>query len=172
MLLNGLIGGEYNEELINPASLDVCLGNEFLVVSNTRPIKSWIDDNSCNLTRLVLGKEGTITLMPSQFVLAHTKEILSMPNDVAAQFQLKSRLGRVGLEHQMAGWIDPGFKGSVTLELFNSAPYPIVLKRGQRIGQLIFHQLDYPLSDDEVYDGHYNNFNTVQSAVVAKDSTV
>lgn len=160
-------------KLINPASLDVTLGCELMVPNGkSEPLKSWLEGNEEYFDWIKLEDGGTFTLQPQQFILAHTAEIFSIPLDICADFCLKSRLGRVGLEHQLAGFIDPGFNGSITLELYNSAPYPIVLKAGQRIGQLKFNPLDIPLLEADGYCGHYQGYNAVSAAVLSEDSTV
>jgi len=175
LLKNGLISNcdeNHWKPLLNPASLDVTLGDTILIVNkNLNPyknydewtIKSWEDDNS-KFFNTVSIKDSYITLNPSEFILANTFEQFNIPLNYAATFMLKSRLGRVGLDHQLAGWIDPGFKGTVTLELVNSFPYPIRLKAGQRIGQLKFEKLDIELQEKDGYNGNYQNFNCPKAA--------
>lgn len=165
LLENGLIENcdkEHWLPLLNPASLDVTLGNTVLTVnkklSNLNPIKSWKDNNQTFFNKVNI-KDNTIVLQPSEFILACTYERFNIPLDYAATFMLKSRLGRIGLDHQLAGWIDPGFKGSITLELVNSFPYPIRLKFKQRIGQLKFEKLDTPLQSQDGYSGNYQGYN-------------
>ena len=58
---------------------------------------------------------------------------------MAALYRIKSSMGRVGLEHCDAGWVDPGFNGALTLEFFNvTQHHTILLRPGDKIGQLIF----------------------------------
>ena len=54
----------------------------------------------------------------------------------------RSSIGRLGLFIQNAGWVDPGFEGEITLELFNANKCAIELQSGRRVGQLVFAQLD------------------------------
>lgn len=54
----------------------------------------------------------------------------------------RSSLGRLGLFIQNAGWVDPGFHGEITLELFNANRCAIRLQAGRRIGQLVFARMD------------------------------
>ncbi len=54
----------------------------------------------------------------------------------------RSSLGRLGLFIQNAGWVDPGFHGEITLELFNANRCAIKLQAGRRIGQLVFARMD------------------------------
>lgn len=90
--------------------------------------------------------DGEFVLPPYGFALGATVERVSLPVDVAARFEGKSSIGRLGLlPHVAAGFIDPGFSGWITLELHNVTPCPIVLLPGMKIGQLCFFQLSSPV---------------------------
>ena len=65
-----------------------------------------------------------------------------LPNDLTAFVEGRSSLGRMGLFIQNAGWVDPGFKGEITLELYNANRCAIELKAGRRVGQLVFAKMD------------------------------
>ena len=76
---------------------------------------------------------------PGDFCIGSTQEILNMPLDLVCLVDGRSSLGRLGvLLHVTAGFIDPGFKGRVTLEIKNLSPHTILLKPGMRVGQFIF----------------------------------
>ena len=79
-----------------------------------------------------------VTLYPGEVLLASTLEYVKIPRIVACDLKLKSTLGRLWINHSMAGWCDPGFEGNITLELQNLGPIPFVLEAGRRIAQLIF----------------------------------
>jgi deoxycytidine triphosphate deaminase len=79
-----------------------------------------------------------VELAPGEVVLASTLEHVRIPRDVACDLKLKSTLGRLWINHSLAGWCDPGFTGNVTLELHNLGPSPFQLEAGRRIAQLIF----------------------------------
>lgn len=81
-------------------------------------------------------------LLPGQFVLASTMEYFRLPDDLTAFVEGRSSLGRMGLFIQNAGWVDPGFEGEITLELFNANRCAIQLKAGRRVGQLVFAKMD------------------------------
>lgn len=127
-------------EQIQPASFDIRLGNTFSVV----------EDSSSGI--ITLGEEikyRTITtdkylILPGQFVLATTMEYFELPDDLTAFVEGRSSLGRMGLFIQNAGWVDPGFKGEITLELFNANRCAIELRAGRRVGQLVFAKMDSP----------------------------
>lgn len=84
----------------------------------------------------------TYILLPGQFVLATTMEYVSLPDNLTAFVEGRSSLGRLGLFIQNAGWVDPGFQGEITLELFNANRCAIELKAGRRVGQLVFAEMD------------------------------
>jgi deoxycytidine triphosphate deaminase len=57
-----------------------------------------------------------------------------------------SSLGRLGLLiHSTAGYVDPGWKGNLTLELSNVANLPIALYFGMKIGQISFFRMSSPV---------------------------
>ena len=151
----GMIQG-YADELINPASLDVRLGDTLLIESAV----------SRELVPYPLGghtEANPYELVPGQFCLAQTVEVFNLPDDIAAQFMLKSSRAREGLEHLMAGYCDPGWHGSVlTLELHNSRQlWPVGLWPGMKIGQVVFHLMaERPLRSYAV-SGRYNMDVTV-----------
>jgi dCTP deaminase len=84
----------------------------------------------------------SIKLFPGEVVLASTLEYVRIPRDVACDLKLKSTLGRLWINHSLAGWCDPGFEGNITLELQNLGPVPFVLEAGRRIAQLIFISME------------------------------
>ena len=92
----------------------------------------------------------SIKLFPGEVVLASTMEYVRIPRNVACDLKLKSTLGRLWINHSLAGWCDPGFEGEITLELQNLGPQPFVLEAGRRIAQLIFIAME---SEPEVAYG-------------------
>ena len=139
----------WNDELVQPASLDVRLGagvkvpigNQTLVVGLNKP-----EYDEYQLP---------YTLAPGEFALFHTLETFHFLNNIAGKFEGKSSLGRIGLmTHVTAGFIDPGFRGQLTLELCNVGKNPLVLVEGVRIGQVAFFEIA-PVG--HTYDGHYQD---------------
>ena len=123
---------------IQPASVDIRLGNTYSIV----------EDSSDGVIRL--GSEiqyktietDRYLLLPGQFVLATTMEYFKLPDNLTAFVEGRSSIGRLGLFIQNAGWVDPGFEGEITLELFNANRCAVELRSGRRVGQLVFAQLD------------------------------
>lgn len=126
------------DEQIQPASVDVRLGNTFSIVEDSSTGIITME----NKIGYKIIETDTYILLPGQFVLATTMEYFSLPNNLTAFVEGRSSLGRMGLFIQNAGWVDPGFKGEITLELFNANRCAIELKAGRRVGQLVFAEMD------------------------------
>ncbi|MFI9556184.1 dCTP deaminase [Nonomuraea endophytica] len=136
----------FDEDMIQPSSIDVRLDRFFRVFENHKYPHIDPAVEQPDLTRLVEpdGDEPFI-LHPGEFVLASTYEVISLPDNLASRLEGKSSLGRLGLlTHSTAGFIDPGFSGHVTLELSNVATLPIKLWPGMKIGQLCVFRLSSP----------------------------
>ena len=87
--------------------------------------------------------EESFVIHPGEFVLGRTLEYVELPDDVVARIEGKSSLGRLGLiVHATAGFVDPGFSGTLTLEITNLTRIPIKLWPGLPIAQLSFMALD------------------------------
>jgi dCTP deaminase len=148
LIEEGRIGIDpFDEELVQPSSVDVRVDRLFRVFRNSRypfiDVKKPMED----LTELVeVGdSEQPFILHPGEFVLGSTLERITLPDDLVARLEGKSSLGRLGLLiHSTAGFIDPGWDGHVTLELSNVANLPITIYVGMKIGQLSFVQLSEP----------------------------
>ena len=139
LLQNGTLSiSPLEDDQIQPASVDIRLGNTFSIVEDS-------STGILTFTNKIAYKEmqaETYLLLPGQFVLATTKEYISLPDDLTAFVEGRSSLGRMGLFIQNAGWVDPGFSGEITLELFNANRCAIELQAGRRIGQLVFARMD------------------------------
>lgn len=135
------------DDAVQPSSVDVRLDGLFRVFHNHRFPYIDVKQDLTDLTELVEVKDGEepFILHPGEFVLGSTYEEIGLPADVAARLEGKSSLGRLGLlTHSTAGFVDPGFRGHVTLELSNVSNLPITLYPKMKIGQIAFFQLDQP----------------------------
>lgn len=137
------------KEQIQPASVDIRLGNTFSVVDDT---PSGIITLGSKIEYKTITTD-TYLILPGQFVLATTMEYFELPDNLTAFVEGRSSLGRMGLFIQNAGWVDPGFKGEITLELYNANRCAIELKSGRRVGQLVFAEMDDHAENP--YDGKY-----------------
>ena len=106
--------------------------------------------------------------MPAHsFLLATTNEYLTLPNNITAFVEGRSSIGRMGLFIQNAGWVDAGFEGRITLELYNANSLPIVLTSGRRICQLVFCMMDK--SAEQPYRGKYYKQEQSVGSHIRKD---
>jgi dCTP deaminase len=148
----------FHQELVNPASLDVRLGENLLVEEPKVPAL---------LPYSIAGysQENPFMLQPHEFVLAETMEEFKLPDCVAGQLALKSSRAREGIEHLLAGYIDPGYEGRLTLELQNArAMHPVALWPGMRIAQIVFHKMSMLPGKSYALTGRYQNDTAVQAS--------
>ena len=131
------------ENAIQPASLDIRLDAHFRVFRNHRQAYIDIREPMEDLTEAhSIAPDEPFVLHPGEFVLGSTVERVELADDLVARVEGKSSLGRLGLlVHATAGFVDPGWKGHLTLELSNVATLPIRLYFGMKIGQLSFQNL-------------------------------
>ena len=155
---------------IQPASVDLRLGAEFLIIKTGKithldPLRN-PDDVKFEVEKYtdkhnILNKNDRFILHPDEFVLGCTLEYIRLPLDIAARVEGRSSWGRVGiLVHSTAGFIDPGFCGNITFELKNMGKVPIPLYPGIRMAQLAF----FKVFNEIEYKGKYNeSFGVVPS---------
>ncbi len=134
------------EEHIQPASVDLRLDRKVLVFGNHQQPFIDVRESLDSLSEMVVVEEDKpFILHPGDFVLGSTLEHIELPADLVARLEGKSSLGRIGLViHSTAGFVDPGWKGNLTLELSNLARLPITLYYGMKIGQISFLELSTP----------------------------
>jgi dCTP deaminase len=130
---------------VQPASIDLRLGREFLEFQRTNiscihpNAEAEVDEY---VTETVVEDDDEFVLHPGDFVLGTTRERVEVPGDLIAHVQGRSSLGRLAVVvHATAGVVDPGYRGQITLELSNLGTAPVALTPGMRISQLIFTEL-------------------------------
>lgn len=137
---------------IQPSSIDLTLDKTALVLKYWKT-KGILDFN----TEMEYEKinSNSFIIPPHTFILASTKEHISLPKDISGFVEGRSSIGRMGLFIQNASVVGPGFKGQLTLELYNANILPIRLEAGQRVCQLILFQMDKTVKKG--YSGKYQN---------------
>jgi len=159
LIRNEALVQNYDEELINPASLDLRLGELIM-------LESVESHQMIPLSLKGYSSAHPYELVPGQFILAQTIETFNMPEDIAGLFFLKSSRAREGYENLHARSADPGWHGSsLTLELKNARQLqPLPIYPGLKIGQMVFFRMSQrpALSYAEV--GHYNNDKLVAAS--------
>jgi dCTP deaminase len=160
----------YDPQLVQPASVDVRLGNEFRVMRNSRLTHIDPFESQQRLMDTVTVPDGEpFVLHPGEFALGHTAEVIGCPGDIVGIVNGKSSLGRLGIQvHATAGFIDPGFKGTVVLELSNVANLPILLRPGMKIAQMVFQRLDRPAERPYGHPDLGSKYQGQQGAVASK----
>lgn len=164
----------YRPGLINASSIDVTLGPKFRTETRRNAIVGAVLSGRAGLEleERMLSPGELYWLHPGEFMLASTAETIELPLNVSGEFRLKSSVGRMGLSHALAVWVDPGYRGQLTLELHNITQHHAVgVKAGDRIGQLIFHRhLPVPGPQSYAERGAYYNDEGPQGARPEKSS--
>jgi dCTP deaminase len=134
----------WDPAMVQPASVDLKLGTSFRVFHNHRlPAIDLAQPPSGVTEHVQIDEDASFVIHPGEFVLGTTVEWVELPDDIVARIEGKSSLGRLGLiVHATAGFVDPGFSGTLTLEITNLTRVPIVLWPGKPIAQLSFMTLD------------------------------
>lgn len=136
-----------DETLIQPASVDVRLGSDF-VLFDAKGGSSTVDPyrDCSDLTRTITVKDGdSLIIKPGEFLLGTTVETVTVPHDLVCRVEGKSSIARWGvIVHTTAGFVDPGFEGQVTLEFANLGQHAFRLWPGMKIAQFSFAQMDAP----------------------------
>jgi dCTP deaminase len=150
----GLVIEPWSADEVQPCSYDVRLADEFQVYGvEYDHIDPAVEQPGLMVPMRITEKrtgfgnrdlvDSWYELEPGGFALARTAERFRLPAHLAARVEGKSSIGRLGMGvHTTAGFIDPGFEGTITLELWSVAPLPIRLRPGMRIGQLCLFRLD------------------------------
>ena len=130
----------FNIEDLQPCSIDLHLGDELKTIHG----------KSIDLS------QGSYKLKPNEFILGSTMEYVNVPFDLMARVEGKSSIARLGVMiHITAGYIDAGFHGNVTLEIYNCSDKEFELFHGDSICQIAFETLTTPV--ETPYNGKYQN---------------
>ncbi|MFW6264740.1 MAG: dCTP deaminase [Bacillota bacterium] len=159
----GLLIDPIDDFQIQPASVDLRLGKSFLKLDENMTAIMTLEDES----NYISYQSDEIIIPPHSFLLATTMEHIELPADITAFVEGRSSIGRMGLFIQNAGWVDPGFKGQITLELYNANSLPIKLRSGRRICQLVLARLDQKA--EKPYHGKYINQKDAVGSRVFQD---
>ena len=149
---------------LQPASVDLRLGDHFLKVDENS-VEGISLDTELHYVEI---RTQEIIIPPNSFLLAVTRETIKLPNYITAFVEGRSSIGRIGLFIQNAGWVDPGFHGSITLELYNANRLPIRLQAGRRICQIVLARMDRPAASP--YSGKYQFQRDAVGSRIHQDS--
>ena len=146
----------FQKDQVGPGSIDLHLGNEFRVFKKLR--NACVVEDSISVEDLTerLMAEESFTLMPGETVLGITHERIKLPPNICGWLEGRSRFARMGLViHMTAGFVQPGINNRQVLEIGNLAPFPLVLKPGVRICQIILERTEGTAS----YQGRFMSQN-------------
>ncbi|MDD1659854.1 MAG: dCTP deaminase [Methanomicrobiales archaeon] len=104
--------------------------------------------------------EEALPLLAGRCTLVHSLEWVEIPSDLAATLRCRSSFARQGVLLG-GGFVDPGFRGQLTLSLVNMGGDEIQLNPGDRVVQMILHQV---AGGFQVYDGRYQDSRGVVPA--------
>lgn len=157
------------EEQLQPASFDIRIGDKTkgdpdLVVVRDKKEECVYGQKPDNVEPCPFDKDRQAWIIPPRsFLLGSSLEYIRIPHDIVCRVEGRSTSGRSALIiHATAGFIDPGFQGNITYEIFNFRTSKMVLPFQQRIGQLVFYELGS--RPDQPY-GQGNNKYQNQSGV-------
>lgn len=160
------------KESLDPASVNVRLGNEFIIMKKQSfPLLDISDKDNIleNIDRyqerIRIDYHKSFILHPNQLIIGCTLEYVSLPSTLMCYVIGKSSWGRMGLIIATATKVDPGFKGCITLEIINEGEVPVTLYPGIPIAQLVFHKT----SGHAVYKGKYSHPTGPQFPNFTKD---
>ncbi len=134
---------------IHCASMDFRLGRHFKIYDHSKhavldPTKPETLQGATKLIEIA-EENAPFIIQPGEFVLGVTMEKLKLPDNLVARCEGRSSIGRLGIViHSTAGFIDPGFEGTITLEIANINRMPVALYPGMRIGQFAFERMTGP----------------------------
>jgi len=151
---------------IQPGSVDLRLGNHYLRIAQH---KTAILDliHKPEYEEII---QDEVVIPPHSYLLATTREYVKLPDDLTSFVEGRSSIGRLGLFIQNSGWVDPGFEGEITIELYNANILPIKLVSGVRICQLVFAELDQAAANP--YRGKYQGQRKATGSRVMEDEDI
>lgn len=133
---------------LQPASIDLRLHHDFIVYRSNEV--ACLDPRQPETIEaatetISVPEGGAFVLHPGEFALGSTIERVAIPADLVARVDGRSSIGRLAVVvHATAGFIDPGFRGQITLELSNIGPIPVRLYPGMRIAQIVLYRMSSP----------------------------
>lgn len=155
---------------VHASSMDLRLGHTFKLYEHSK--SAVLDPQNpesfaANMRTITVEDGEPFIVQPGEFVLGVTMETVSIPEDLVARVEGRSSIGRLGIIiHSTAGFVDPGFEGTITLEISNLNRLPVALYPGMRVCQLAFEQMSSPAEQP------YNKkpFSKYQGQVLPEES--
>ncbi|VVC01570.1 dCTP deaminase, dUMP-forming [uncultured archaeon] len=136
------------DEQIGPASVDLTLDGRFWLFKKRFVGKKPVDLSKVDFREATKERiASSITLLPGGMCLGITREKIRMPSSLIGTLEGRSRYARMGLAvHVTSALVQPGSSNHQVLEIVNFAPFPVTIREGMRISQIVFERLDTPTS--------------------------
>jgi len=133
-----------SEEQIGPASVDLTLDGRFWVFKKRFAKARAVDLASVGFKEATQEmRSKSITLPPGGMCLGITKEKIILPSDMIGTLEGRSRYARMGLAvHVTSALVQPGSQNHQVLEIVNFAPFPVTIREGMRISQVVFENME------------------------------
>lgn len=143
----------FNEEMLQPNSIDLCLGDELKTIHG----------KSIDLS------QGSYKIKPNEFLLGSTMEKIHVPRDLVAHIDGKSSIGRLGVFiHVSSGFVDSGFTGNITLEIYNCSDKEFELYHGMPICQIVYETLTTPVKRPYGTNGLNSHYQGSEGTVLSR----
>lgn len=154
----------FSEDLLQSESYDVTIGNKVVLfrkdevqcldIANQKGIDSIYQE-------IDISKAGYV-VSPREYILVQINEKINLPDNLSAHIRPKTRYTRLGLivsgQH-----CNSSYTGTLRIGLLNATDYPIRIRTGYSIAQLVFEELNETASDEKLYrvkeSAHYQNEN-------------
>ena len=144
-----------------PASVDLHLGSFFKVFKSDVRDYDFTTSIEEVMRTIYLEDTASLWIHPRQFILGVTEEYIELSDSIVGKLDGKSSLGRLGLiVHATAGFVDPGFKGKLVLEISNLSQVALKLMPHMPIAQISFTRTSSPvlkLYGDPELGSHYQD---------------
>src|SRR3989338_1422356 len=133
---------------IHASSMDLRLGNVFKIYEHSK--SAVLDPKNpktfaAAMRTITIADGDPFIVQPGEFILGVTQEKITVPDDMVVRVEGRSSIGRMGIIiHSTAGFVDPGFSGTITLEISNLNRMPIALYPGMRVCQIAFETMSSP----------------------------
>ena len=151
------------EENLQSESYDVTLGNRITIFKKEICCLDVAEQDEIEniYEELDIAHEGYV-LSPKEYILVSLAEKINLPEDISAHIRPKTRYTRLGLivsdQH-----CNSTYSGNLRIGIFNATEYPIRIREGYTIAQLIFDELNEVPSEEKQYrnkeNAHYQNEN-------------
>lgn len=158
----------FDEDKLQSESYDVSIGNQITIFRKEIRCLDILEQSSIdNIYKVItLTSEGYI-ISPKEYVLVSLCENIHLPSNVTAHIRPKTRFTRLGLLAS-SQHCNSTYDGRLSIGLFNATEYPIKIRKGYTIAQLVFEELVRKPSENKLYknkkNSHYQNESEFRGA--------